>query len=60
MLLNYKPCKNIKEAAVPNVPSCKISSWKNVREKGEKQFRTKFTAFSVGQDGWKTFFMKIS
>ena len=32
--------KNIKEAAVPNVPSWKISWWKNVREKGEKQFRT--------------------
>ena len=52
--------KNIKEAAVPNMPSCKISWWKNVSEKGKKLFALNLQHFQLGQDGWKTFFMKIS
>ena len=52
--------KNIKEAAVPNMPSCKISWWKNVSEKGKKLFALNLQHFQIGQDGWKNFFMKIS
>ena len=52
--------KNIKEAAVPNMPSCKISWWKNVNEKEKKLFALNLQHFQFGQDGWKTFFMKIS
>ena len=53
--------KNIKDAAVPNMYSCKISSWKNVSEKGTKYiFALNLQHFQSGQDGWKTFFMKIS
>ena len=48
--------KNIKEATGPNMPSCKTSWWKNVSEKGKKIICT----FQFGQDGWKTFFMKVS
>ena len=65
MLLNYKPCKKqrIKETAVPNMPSCKISLWKNFIEKGKKFFvPTTFSLqhFQFGHDGWKTFFMEVS
>ena len=28
--------KDIKKAAIPNVPSCKVSWWKNVCEKGKE------------------------
>ena len=52
--------KNIKEAAVLNMPSCKISWWKNVSEKGKTFFALNLQHFQFGQDGWKTFFMKIS
>ena len=46
--------KNIKEAAVPNMPSCKTSWW-NVSEKGEKLFALNLQHFQFGQDGGKAF-----
>ena len=43
--------KNIKEAAVPSKPSCKISSWKNVSETGKKLFAFNLQRFQFRQDG---------
>ena len=42
------------------MPSCKISRWKNVNEKEKTFFVPNLQDFQFGQDGWKTFFMKIS
>ena len=42
--------KNIKEAAIPNIPSCKISWWKNVSEKGKKLLALNLKHFQFGQD----------
>ena len=60
--VNFKPYKKskIKEAPVANMPSCEISWWKNVNEKEKKFFLPNLQYFQFGQDGWTTFFMKIS
>ena len=48
-LINH--LKNIKEAAFPNMTSCKISWWKNVSEKGKKFFALNLQHFQFEQDG---------
>ena len=50
----------IKEAAVPTVPSRKISWWKNVSKKGKMFFVPNLQYCQFEQDGWKNriFFRK--
>ena len=50
--------KNIKEAAVLNMPSCKISWWKNVSEKGKTFFALNLQHFSLGKLAGKPFSWK--
>ena len=42
------------------MPSCKISWWKHVSQKGEKLFALNLQHFQFGQNGWKTLSMKTS
>ena len=55
VLLSYKSCKKqkIKEAIVPNMPSCKISWWKNATKKGNKFLVPNLQHYQFAQDGWK-------
>ena len=53
LITNY--VKNIKEATVPNMPSCKISWWKNVSEKGKNYSHLIYNIFSLGKMAGKTF-----
>ena len=48
--------KNIKEAAVQNIPSCKISWWKNVSEK--KNYSYLIYILTLGKMAWKLFSWK--
>ena len=50
--------KNIKEAAVPNMPSCKISWGKNVSEKGKNYSHLIYNIFSLGKMAEKPFSWK--
>ena len=52
-LMQKKKKKKIKEAAVPNMPFCKISWWKNVNKTWENLFVPKLQYCQFGQDGWK-------
>ena len=51
---------DIKEKAVPNIPSRKTSRWKRVNKKRKSFFVPKSQCCQFEQDGWKnrTFFMK--